>query len=55
MERINGTPVKDIFEGLKKSEKSAFSSNEKMCEKIGESIAKLHNCKIIHGDLTSSI
>ncbi len=25
-----------------------------LCEKIGENIAKLHNCNIIHGDLTSS-
>ena len=54
MERINGTPVKDIFEGLKKSGKSDFPQMKKLCEKIGESIAKLHNCKIIHGDLTSS-
>jgi bifunctional N6-L-threonylcarbamoyladenine synthase / protein kinase Bud32 len=51
MEKIVGTPVKKIFEGSKNSDKIKFKN---LCEKIGENIAKLHNCKIIHGDLTSS-
>jgi bifunctional N6-L-threonylcarbamoyladenine synthase / protein kinase Bud32 len=51
MEKIVGTPVKKIFEGSKSSDNFKFKN---LCEKIGENIAKLHNCKIIHGDLTSS-
>ncbi|MBZ2165064.1 bifunctional N(6)-L-threonylcarbamoyladenine synthase/serine/threonine protein kinase [Methanobacterium spitsbergense] len=51
MEKILGTPVKNIFEGSKTSNNFKFKD---LCEKIGENIAKLHNCKIIHGDLTSS-
>ena len=51
MEKIVGTPVKEIFEGSKTSNYFKFKN---LCEKIGENIAKLHNCKIIHGDLTSS-
>jgi bifunctional N6-L-threonylcarbamoyladenine synthase / protein kinase Bud32 len=51
MEKIVGTPLKEIFEGSKTSDYFKF---ENLCEKIGENIAKLHNCKIIHGDLTSS-
>lgn len=54
MERITGNPVNEIFEGLKKSGSTDFPQMKNLCKKIGESIAKLHNCKIIHGDLTSS-
>jgi N6-L-threonylcarbamoyladenine synthase/protein kinase Bud32 len=53
MEMIKGTPLKMIFKDLKKS-KNVNVSIENLCEKIGNNIAKLHNCKIIHGDLTSS-
>jgi len=51
MEKIIGISVKDIFENSKNSKYFEFNN---LCEKIGENIAKLHNCGIIHGDLTSS-
>jgi bifunctional N6-L-threonylcarbamoyladenine synthase / protein kinase Bud32 len=50
MEKIVGTPVKEIFEDLNDSDVPVNN----LCEEIGENLAKLHNCKIIHGDLTSS-
>jgi bifunctional N6-L-threonylcarbamoyladenine synthase / protein kinase Bud32 len=53
MEMIKGTPLKMIFKDLTKS-RNVDVSIENLCEKIGNNIAKLHNCKIIHGDLTSS-
>ncbi len=53
MQRIIGTPVKKIFEDLKYNGDSDIHI-KKLCKKIGANIAKLHNCRIIHGDLTSS-
>ena len=53
MESLEGTLVKEIFEDLNDSVKPNISI-ENLCEKIGKNIAKLHNCNIIHGDLTSS-
>ena len=47
MEKIRGKPVKDVF---KESELAEIKS---ICNKIGLKIACLHNCGIIHGDLTS--
>lgn len=47
MEKIPGKPVQDVFHDLKLSEIKS------LCEKIGANIAELHNCGIIHGDLTS--
>ena len=52
MEKIIGTPVKEIFEDLKYNGTSDIIKN--LSKKIGANIAKLHNCRIIHGDLTSS-
>jgi N6-L-threonylcarbamoyladenine synthase/protein kinase Bud32 len=52
MERVEGTIVKEIFENLYDSTSDIPVKN--LCEKLGTNIAKLHNCKIIHGDLTSS-
>ncbi len=46
MEFINGKKLSDYLDALKNS--------LKVCEKIGESVAKLHNSDIIHGDLTTS-
>ncbi|EPZ33535.1 putative serine/threonine-protein kinase BUD32 [Rozella allomycis CSF55] len=43
MEHISGRPLK-----------SCISSHAYLAESIGESIAKLHSCDIIHGDLTTS-
>lgn len=43
LEFIRGKKVRDILE-----------NNLEICEKIGESIARLHNQNIIHGDLTTS-
>ncbi len=48
MEYIQGKPVKDVFNG------SNLSRIKSICEKVGEKVARLHNCGIIHGDLTSS-
>lgn len=48
MDFIDGKLVKDILDNLKKDER------EKICEEIGENVAKLHNSDIIHGDLTTS-
>jgi N6-L-threonylcarbamoyladenine synthase/protein kinase Bud32 len=51
MEKLVGIPIKEIFEDSKDSQ---IYYTENLCEKIGYNIAKLHNCSIIHGDLTSS-
>ncbi len=48
MENITGKPLNDIIENLDPSER------KKICERIGENIAKLHEHGIIHGDLTTS-
>jgi Kae1-associated kinase Bud32 len=48
MEYINGERIKDILNNL--SERKMI----KICKMIGESIAKLHNGNIIHGDITTS-
>jgi bifunctional N6-L-threonylcarbamoyladenine synthase / protein kinase Bud32 len=53
MERVEGILIKDIFENLNDSKNSDIPVDN-LCENIGANIAKLHNCKIIHGDLTSS-
>ena len=48
MENIPGKAVKDIFDDLDPSQRSLI------CERIGANVAQLHNCGIIHGDLTTS-
>ena len=48
MEKIMGESVKKVFENSSPSEIGSI------CEEIGLKIALLHNCGIIHGDLTSS-
>jgi N6-L-threonylcarbamoyladenine synthase/protein kinase Bud32 len=48
MEFIKGKPVKDVFN------ESNLSKIKPICKKIGEKVARLHGCGIIHGDLTSS-
>jgi len=48
MEYLAGSRVKDILNGLEESER------RRICLKIGESIARLHNHDIIHGDITTS-
>jgi len=48
MEYLNGKRVKDIFNSLTQE------GRRKLCEHIGESIARLHNHDIIHGDITTS-
>ncbi len=48
MEYLDGNRVKDILNVLEESERRSI------CLKIGESIARLHNHDIIHGDLTTS-
>ncbi len=48
MENIPGKAVKDIFDDLDPSQRSLI------CERIGANISRLHNCGIIHGDLTTS-
>ena len=48
MEYLEGKRVKDILNGLSEKERT------KLCNKIGQSIARLHNHDIIHGDITTS-
>ena len=48
MEYLKGKRIKDILNGLTEKERA------RICKKIGESIAKLHNNNIIHGDITTS-
>lgn len=48
MEYLNGKRIKDILNRVDESER------KKICQKIGESIACLHNHDIIHGDITTS-
>ncbi|MCK4903008.1 MAG: Kae1-associated serine/threonine protein kinase, partial [Thermoplasmatales archaeon] len=43
-----GKRIKDILNDLNEKER------ERICKKIGESIAKFHNNDIIHGDITTS-
>ncbi|MCE5215297.1 MAG: bifunctional N(6)-L-threonylcarbamoyladenine synthase/serine/threonine protein kinase [Methanobacterium sp.] len=47
LEMIPGYTIKDILD------RSKLMQIKVICEKIGEKIAQLHNCGIIHGDLTS--
>jgi N6-L-threonylcarbamoyladenine synthase/protein kinase Bud32 len=47
LEKIDGKIVKDIFN-------TSLTEIKTISRKIGENIAKLHNCRIIHGDLTTS-
>ncbi|MFB6076491.1 MAG: KEOPS complex kinase/ATPase Bud32 [Candidatus Aenigmatarchaeota archaeon] len=48
MEFIKGKKVRDIVKNLSKEEL------EEIFEKIGQNIGRLHNNRIIHGDLTTS-
>jgi N6-L-threonylcarbamoyladenine synthase/protein kinase Bud32 len=48
LQYLNGKRIKDIINDLDER------SKKMICIKIGESIAKLHNCDIIHGDITTS-
>lgn len=48
LEKMGGKLVKDVFKDSGQEEISVI------CRRIGENVAKLHNCGIIHGDLTTS-
>lgn len=48
MEFIEGKKLRDIVEDMDKKERN------KLFERVGKKIAKLHNEHIIHGDLTTS-
>jgi Kae1-associated kinase Bud32 len=48
MEYLKGKRIKDIFNNINEKERI------RICKKIGESIARLHNNNIIHGDITTS-
>ena len=48
MQYLNGKRIKDIINHIDESKR------KNLCIKIGESIAKLHNYDIIHGDITTS-
>lgn len=48
MENVEGELVKDFFNH------SSIDEVRSMSKKIGTNIAMLHNCNIIHGDLTTS-
>ena len=47
MEFVAGRKVKDVLD-------EEPSKAKELCEKIGETVAKLHNGRISHGDLTTS-
>lgn len=51
LEKIAGKEVKEVFSG-KNSLK--LSDIRKISQSIGKNVAKLHDCGIIHGDLTTS-
>ena len=51
LENVKGVEVKEIFSGENKVEISEILI---ISQVIGENIARLHNCGIIHGDLTTS-
>lgn len=48
MEYLDGNRVKDILNVVDESER------KRICQMIGESVARLHNHDIIHGDITTS-
>jgi N6-L-threonylcarbamoyladenine synthase/protein kinase Bud32 len=48
MEKIEGYQIKDVLSTADNK------SREKICKKIGETVARLHSGGIIHGDLTTS-
>ncbi len=48
MEYLKGKRIKDILNKLDDKERN------RICKKIGESIARFHNNNIIHGDITTS-
>lgn len=48
MQYVNGKRIKDILNDLDEKER------RRICNKIGEGIAKLHNNGVIHGDITTS-
>lgn len=48
MEYLRGKRIKDILNALGSSERA------RVCRMVGESIARLHNHDIIHGDITTS-
>jgi TP53 regulating kinase-like protein len=48
MEYIEGKQVKQLLKEVSKSER------QRLCFRIGESIGKLHDYGIVHGDLTTS-
>jgi Kae1-associated kinase Bud32 len=48
MEYLKGNRIKDILNDISEEDR------KNLCLKIGESIAKLHNNNIIHGDITTS-
>ena len=48
MEYLKGKRIKDILNNINEKDRNII------CEKIGESVAMLHNKDIIHGDITTS-
>lgn len=51
LEKVKGKDVKELFNGKNKLEISEILAISKS---IGVNVARLHNCGIIHGDLTTS-
>ncbi|MCS4542163.1 MAG: KEOPS complex kinase/ATPase Bud32 [Euryarchaeota archaeon] len=48
MQYIEGERLRELLEKLPDNQRA------EICEKVGQQIGKLHNSKIIHGDLTTS-
>jgi N6-L-threonylcarbamoyladenine synthase/protein kinase Bud32 len=51
MEKVKGTEVKELFSGENSLDLSEIKSISRI---IGENVARLHDCGIIHGDFTTS-
>ncbi|WP_171899138.1 bifunctional N(6)-L-threonylcarbamoyladenine synthase/serine/threonine protein kinase [Methanobacterium congolense] len=51
MENIHGKTIKEVFDELGLE---GIQEIKEICRDIGENVSKLHNCGIIHGDLTTS-
>jgi len=51
MEKVKGSEVKELFSGENSLDLSEILSISRI---IGENVARLHDCGIIHGDLTTS-
>lgn len=48
MEYIKGKRLSEVFNGM------PWEQQKQICDKIGESVGKIHDQNVVHGDLTTS-